>query len=103
MLCGAIHGPPGLFGAGLAGAAGMRTGTAVVFPGAMGRLEGAAAAGRTAGEVRVGVIVMLLAAGLREGVGRQLITDTLVRYGIGTLMLLFWLGYYYLPRKAAAA
>src|SRR3546814_6481561 len=54
----------------------------------MGRLEAAAAAGRTAGKVMVGVIVMLLAAGLLEGFGRQLITDTLVRYGIGTLMLL---------------
>src|SRR3546814_13273028 len=77
-----IHGTTELFAAVLAGAAGLRIGTAVVFPGAMGRLEAAAAAGRTAGKVMVGVIVMLLAAGLLEGFGRQLITDTLVRYGI---------------------
>jgi len=96
-----IHGTTELFAAVLAGAAGLRIGTAVVFPGAQGRLEAAAAAGRTAGKVMVGVILMLLAAGLLEGFGRQLITDTLVRYGIGTLMLLFWLGYYYMPRKGA--
>ncbi|SNT06857.1 stage II sporulation protein M [Sphingopyxis indica] len=96
-----IHGTTELFAATLAGAAGLKIGTAVVFPGARGRLDAAAAAGRTAGKVMVGVIVMLLAAGLLEGFGRQLVTDTLVRYGIGTLMLLFWLGYYYLPRRSA--
>src|SRR3546814_18495806 len=81
------------------GAAGLRIGTAVVFPGASGRLEAAAAAGRIAGTVMVGVLVMLPAAGLLEGFGRQLITDTLARYGIGTLMLFFWLCYYYLPHQ----
>lgn len=95
-----IHGTTELFAATLAGAAGLRIGTAVVFPGARSRLDAAAAAGRTAGRVMVGVIVMLLVAGLLEGFGRQLVTDTLVRYGIGTLMLLFWLGYYYLPRRS---
>src|SRR3546814_20955822 len=94
-----IHGTTELFAAVLAGAAGLRIGTAVVFPGASGRLEAAAAAGRIAGKVMVGVIVMLLAAGLLEGFGRQLITDTLARYGIGPLMLFFWLGYYYLPHQ----
>src|SRR5690606_2550392 len=97
-----IHGTTELFAAALSGAAGLRIGVAVVFPGARGRLQAAADAGRTAGKVMVGVIIMLLAAGLLEGFGRQLITDTLLRYGIGTLMLLFWLGYYYLPRRSAA-
>jgi len=97
-----IHGTTELFAAALSGAAGLRIGVAVGFPGARGRLQAAADAGRTAGKVMVGVIIMLLAAGLLEGFGRQLITDTLLRYGIGTLMLLFWLGYYYLPRRSAA-
>ena len=47
----------------------------------------------------VGVILMLFAAGLLEGFGRQLIADTMLRYAIGTLMLLFWLAYYYIPRR----
>src|SRR3546814_6805070 len=45
-----IHGTTELFAAVLAGAAGLRIGTAVVFPGASGRLEAAAAAGRIAGD-----------------------------------------------------
>ena len=98
-----IHGTTELFAAALSGAAGLRIGTAVVFPGARGRLEAASDAGRTAGKVMVGVILMLLVAGLLEGFGRQLITDTLFRYGIGTLMLLFWLAYYYIPRREDVA
>jgi hypothetical protein len=70
--------------------------------GARGRLEAASDAGRTAGKVMVGVILMLLVAGLRR-IRRQLITDTLFRYGIGTLMLLFWLAYYYVPRREDVA
>ena len=98
-----IHGTTELFAAALSGAAGLRIGTAVVFPGARSRLQAASDAGRTAGKVMVGVILMLLVAGLLEGFGRQLITDTLLRYGIGTLMLLFWLAYYYIPRREDVA
>ena len=98
-----IHGTTELFAAALSGAAGLRIGAAVVFPGARGRLQAASDAGRTAGKVMVGVILMLLVAGLLEGFGRQLITDTMLRYGIGTLMLLFWLAYYYIPRREDVA
>jgi uncharacterized membrane protein SpoIIM required for sporulation len=98
-----IHGTTELFAAALSGAAGLRIGAAVVFPGARGRLEAASDAGRTAGKVMVGVILMLLVAGLLEGFGRQLITDTALRYGIGTVMLLFWLAYYYIPRREDVA
>src|SRR3546814_17854076 len=62
-----IHGTTELFAAVLAGAAGLRIGPAVGFTGAMGRLEAAAAAGSTGGQVRVGVIVMLLAAEMGRG------------------------------------
>ncbi|MBB6426230.1 stage II sporulation protein M [Sphingopyxis sp. JAI128] len=98
-----IHGTTELFAAALSGAAGLRIGAAVVFPGAQGRLQAAADAGRTAGKVMVGVIVMLFVAGLLEGFGRQLITDTMLRYAIGSSMLLFWLAYYYIPRREDAA
>ncbi len=99
----AIHGTTELFAAALSGAAGLRIGTAVVFPGARDRLRAASEAGRTAGKVMVGVIIMLLMAGVLEGFGRQLITSTSLRYAIGTVMLLFWLSYYYLPRRKPAA
>lgn len=98
-----IHGTTELLAAALSGAAGLRIGAAVVFPGARARLEAAAEAGKTAGKVMVGVIIMLLIAGLLEGFGRQLITDTMLRYGIGTVMLLFWLAYYYIPRREDVA
>ena len=94
-----IHGTTELFAAALSGAAGLRIGAAVVFPGARSRLEAAAQAGKTAGKVMVGVILMLFAAGLLEGFGRQLITDTMLRYAIGSLMLLAWIAYYYIPRR----
>jgi uncharacterized membrane protein SpoIIM required for sporulation len=94
-----IHGTTELFAAALSGAAGLKIGTAVVFPGARDRLSAAAAAGRTAGTVMVGVILMLLVAGLLEGFGRQLINDTALRYTIGSAMLIFWCAYYYLPRR----
>lgn len=98
-----IHGTTELFAAALAGAAGLRIGTAVVFPGARSRLTAATDAGRTAGKVMVGVLLMLVVAALLEGFGRQLITDTLLRYGIGTVMLLLWLAYYYVPRREDVA
>ena len=41
-----------------------------------------------------------LALATRIAVGlRELITDTMLRYATGTLMLLFWLAYYYIPRR----
>lgn len=94
-----IHGSTEIFAIVLAGAAGLRIGWAVVFPGEAGRLDAAARAGRTAAFVMGGVIVMLLAAGLLEGFGRQLITSDLARYLIGTLMLALWLAYFYVPRR----
>ena len=95
----AIHGTTELFAAILSGAAGLRIGSAMLFPGTRDRLAALALAGRTAGKVMVGVILMLLCAGLLEGFGRQLITDTGLRYGIGTALLLLWCIFYYAPRR----
>jgi len=93
-----IHGTTEIFAIVLAGAAGLKIGWAVVFPGESGRLDAAAKAGRTAALVMGGVVVMLLVAGLLEGFGRQLITLDLARYLIGSLMMLLWLAYFYVPR-----
>jgi uncharacterized membrane protein SpoIIM required for sporulation len=94
-----IHGTTELFAIILAGAAGLRIGWAVVFPGQQARLQAASHAGRTAAIAMAGVVLMLLAAGLLEGVGRQEITSDLARYGIGSAALLLWLLFYYAPRR----
>ncbi len=93
-----IHGTTEFFAIVLAGAAGLRIGTAVAFPGAHDRLHAASVAGRSSATVMIGVVIMLLCAGLLEGFGRQLVGSTGLRYAIGGMMLFFWLTYFYLPR-----
>lgn len=96
-----IHGTTELFAIILSGAAGMRIGTAIAFPGKESRLKAATRAGRVSASAMLGVVAMLLVAGLLEGIGRQTITSDIVRYAIGGAMLLFWLSYFYLlPRMA---
>ena len=96
-----IHGTTELFAIVLAGAAGIKIGLACAFPGDFGRIAAAAKAGREAGVVMIGVIIMLLFAGLLEGFARQLITNDIARYAIGLLMLVLWLFYFYRPRKGS--
>jgi uncharacterized membrane protein SpoIIM required for sporulation len=97
-----IHGSTELFAIILAGAAGLRIGWSVVFPGDSTRLAAAAKSGKTAATLMVGVVLMLVVAGLLEGFGRQLVKQDLVRYAIGGGMLLLWLGFYYLPGRRRA-
>ena len=94
-----IHGATEIFAIILAGAAGMHIGKAVAFPGELTRTESASKAGGTASLLMAGVIIMLFFAGLLEGFGRQLITNDLVRYGIGFGTLTMWLLYFYGPRS----
>jgi hypothetical protein len=47
----------------------------------------------------IGVIIMLLCAGLLEGFGRQLIQSMALRFTIGGTLLAFWLSYFYIPRR----
>jgi uncharacterized membrane protein SpoIIM required for sporulation len=95
-----IHGSTEMFAIILGGAAGIRIGWSIVFPGEATRLDAAASAGRTAATAMAGVVVMLLTAGLLEGYGRQLVTSDIARYAIGLTMLAWWLGFYYLPRRS---
>lgn len=97
-----IHGTTELFAIALAGAAGLKIGTAVAFPGSEDRLLAASRAGRESAKVMIGVVIMLLTAGLLEGFGRQLITSTPLRFTVGGVMLALWLFYFYGPRKKAA-
>lgn len=95
-----IHGVTELFAVILAGAAGLRIGWAVAFPGARRRLDALVEAGRSAGVAMVGVVVMLMLAGLLEGFGRQLIADTMLRYAVAAATGLMWALYFYAPRGA---
>ena len=97
-----IHGSTEFFAIILAGAAGLKIGWAVIFPGEETRIDAAARAGRTAAIAMGGVVVMLLCAGLLEGFGRQLVTNDVVRYAIGLIMLALWLTYFYLPRRSTS-
>lgn len=90
-----IHGTTELFAIAIAGGAGLRIGTAIAFPGRLGRMESAVKAGRKAATAMIGVVVMLAVAGLLEGIGRQTITDDLTRFVIGWSMLTFWVLYLY--------
>jgi uncharacterized membrane protein SpoIIM required for sporulation len=91
----AIHGTTEMFAICISGAAGMRIGTAIAFPGAVSRADAAVRAGRTAATAMAGTIIMLAIAGLLEGVGRQVITADGSRMLIGCAVLAGWLAYFY--------
>lgn len=94
-----IHGVTELFAVILAGAAGFMIGGAVAFPGRKTRMQSMREAGNKAAMVIIGAVIMLFLAALLEGFGRQLINSDMVRYMIAGTTLLFWLGYFYLPRR----
>ena len=93
-----IHGVTELGATVLAGAAGMRIGWTLAFPGDKTRVEAVAEAGRTAAVLMGGVLVMLFCAGLLEGIGRQLIESTPIRYAVAAGTAILWPAYLYLPR-----
>ena len=94
-----IHGVTELFAVTLAGAAGIRIGWMLAFPGEKSRLAAAADAGRIGATVMVGAVVMLGIAGLLEGFGRQMISSTALRYGIALVTALVWGYLFYYPRR----
>ena len=91
----AIHGTTELFAIMISGAAGMRIGTAIAFPGQQERMVAVVEAGRTAAIAVAGVVLMLGVAAILEGVGRQVVTSDGMRATIGAAMLGAWLVYYY--------
>ncbi|MDE2412546.1 MAG: stage II sporulation protein M [Sphingomonadales bacterium] len=94
-----IHGTTELLAILLAGAAGLHVGRSMAFPGKRSLIEAAAEAGQRAAVVMAGVVLMLVCAGLLEGLGRQLIEATPARYAIGYGMLTFWLLYFFAFRR----
>lgn len=89
-----IHGTTEIAAIAIASAAGVHIGRAVAFPGDRSRMTAAAEAGRRGAIVMIGVILMLLVAGLLEGFGRQLVNDDSARLAIGGGMLALWIVYF---------
>lgn len=98
-----IHGVTELFAVILAGAAGFMIGSAVAFPGRKTRMESMREAGENAAMVIIGAVLMLFIAAILEGFGRQLITSDTLRYAIAGSSIVFWLIYFYVPRRYAEA
>jgi len=94
-----VHGITELLAVALAGAGGFHIGRAIAAPGRLGRLDAAAAAGRRAATLLAGAFVMLICAGLLEGIVRQTVLDTGWRYAIAGATGAFWLLYLYAPRQ----
>lgn len=90
-----VHGTTELFAIMLAGASGIHIGRAMAFPGQRAVLDAAAEAGRRTATVMIGVVLMLIVAGLLEGFARQLINATAPRLMLGGAMLVWWLGYFF--------
>lgn len=89
-----IHGTTELAAIVVAAGAGFHIGRAVAFPGERSRLSAAKAAGERAALVMIGVVVMLLVAGLLEGFGRQLVRTDDGRFAIAAAMLALWTTYF---------
>jgi uncharacterized membrane protein SpoIIM required for sporulation len=94
-----IHGVSELLAVCIAGAAGLHIGRALAFPGERTRLDAAANAGRQAARAMVGALLMLFLAGLLEGVGRQVILSTVMRYSIAGGTAALWGLYLFVPRR----
>jgi uncharacterized membrane protein SpoIIM required for sporulation len=94
----AVHGTTELSAILLAGAAGLHVGRQMAFPGQRSIMQATAAAGRRAGVVMVGVVIMLIFAALLEAFPRQL-AGTQTRTAIGLGMAFFWLLYFALSGR----
>jgi len=97
-----IHGSTELLAVALCGGAGLALAKAMLFPGDQARLAALAEAGRNAGQVALGCVLMFVVAGCLEGYARQLVVTLWARYTIGGLMLLFWTLYLLQPLPPAA-
>jgi uncharacterized membrane protein SpoIIM required for sporulation len=84
------HGVTELLAVSLCGAAGLAVAQALLFPGRATRRERLAARGREAALVALGAIALLFAAGLIEGIFRQLVHSVPVRLSVAASSALLW-------------
>jgi uncharacterized membrane protein SpoIIM required for sporulation len=95
------HGVTELLAVCLCGMTGLVFGMAVVFPGERSRLDNLARRGREAALAVVGAVLMLFVAAGIEGLFRQLVHDTTVRWSVAMATLAFWIWYFgFVGRRA---
>ena len=116
----AIHGTTEIFAICISGAAGVRIGMAIAFPGRLGGGGGGGGGARAGGgggggcwgggapppppaTAMAGTVIMLAVAGLLEGIGRQTIVDDGMRLLVGVSVLAGWLLYFYVWRSGKPA
>lgn len=85
-----LHGVTEILAILLSAAGGLMLGGALAFPGQRRRLDALAAAGRTAGRLAVGAVVLFFIAALLEAFPRQLIDDDDIRWLIAVSSLFLW-------------
>jgi len=90
-----IHGITELSAIVIATAGGFRLGLAVLFPGQLTRRAALRNEGRDAAKLAIMAALMLVAAAILEGFGRQLIVDRDARIFIGWGIGLLWLTYFW--------
>lgn len=94
-----IHGVTELAAVVLAAGAGLTLGRAVLFPNRLRRADALRAAADDAVKVALVAALMLVAAALLEGFGRELITDMNTRLAIGWGAGVLWLAWFASGRK----
>lgn len=88
-----IHGVTEILAVALAGAAGLRIGRSLAQPNGLGHWDALRRQGRTCGMIVMGATLMLIGAGLLEGLGREMIHSTPLRFVIGGGTLWAWKRY----------
>ncbi len=92
-----IHGVTELTAISLALAAGLMLAEAVVFPGQLSRRAALVKRGQDAAVLMLGAMLMLVIAGVIEGMFRQTVTDTTQRFAIAAGTAVFWTLYFATP------
>ncbi|TYC53674.1 stage II sporulation protein M [Rhodobacterales bacterium] len=89
-----IHGVTELSAICIACGGGLKLGAAVLFPGERSRVDALRLAGRDAVKLALVAAIMLFAAALLEGFGRQLVQDRTTRLAIGWGVGALWLAWF---------
>lgn len=98
-----IHGVTELLAILICAAGGLALAHALVFPGRYTRLENLARTGRQAGTLVLMGVLMLLLAGFIEGIARQRVTDTGVRFTVAAVTAGVWFAYFVFGGRREAA
>jgi uncharacterized membrane protein SpoIIM required for sporulation len=96
-----IHGVTEFTAILLCGAAGLLVADKILFPGRYSRVQSLAIHGRIAATAVLGAVTLFFVAAILEGVFRQLIQSTELRYIIGWTIGLVWLFYFMLAGRRA--